>query len=108
MAPNSREADLNLLLASYLGFGRQARKTIDELTTEELGPIDEDYRRWLVETVSAARSQVSKYVADHCVNGHWDRRLDRAEDEWVAAQFPWMTKRNRKRTIAYGWWGTLF
>ena len=106
---DAREKELNAILAEYLRTVRRSPRTVADVASEKVGETDGQHVRSLVVEVSTAMSQICEYMRVE-VNPKAGSALrrDRAAHEWATLRFPWMTKKNRSRAFAYGWWISLW
>ena len=98
------EPDLNRLFAAALEFGSDWRRPVRELVAELLPGWSRDDREALAALVDECRSAIEAHVeATHVrVGGDWTRVEEQQTDAWIAARFPWMTQKNRRRALSQG------
>jgi hypothetical protein len=98
------EPDLNRLFAAALEFGSDWRRPVDALAAEQFPGQPQDDRDALAVLVEECRSAIEAQIeATHVrVAGDWTRVEEQQTDAWIAARFPWMTQKNRRRALSQG------
>ena len=96
--------DLNRLFDAALAFGANWRRPVGDLAAEHFPDQPQDVRDALTTAVEDCRSAIEAHIeATHIrVAGRWTRTEKQQADAWIADQYPWMTRKNRRRAIRQG------
>jgi hypothetical protein len=96
--------DLNRLFDAALASGAKWRWPVGELATEHFPDQPEDVRQALTTAVEDCRSAIEAHIeATHIrLAGRWTRAEKKQADAWIADQYSWMTRRNRRHAIKQG------
>jgi len=104
LMPALSAPDLNRLFDAALAFGANWRRPVVDLVAELFPDRPQDVRDALTTAVEDCRSTVEAHIeAAHIrLAGRWTRAEKRQADAWIADQYPWMTRKNRRRAISQG------
>jgi hypothetical protein len=86
---------------------RSARTGVDQSATWRPGifpDLPQDHRGALTIAVEDCRSAIESHIeATHIrLAGRWTRAEEQQADAWIADQYSWMTRKNRRRAISQG------
>jgi len=104
MAAALSAPDLNRLFDAALAFGANWRRPVGDLAAEHFPDRPQDDRDALALAVEDCRSAIEAHIeATHIrLAGRWTRAEKRQADAWIANQYSWMTRKNRRRAISQG------
>jgi hypothetical protein len=104
MAAALSALDLNRLFNAALAFGSDWRRPVGDLAAEHFPDRSPDDRDALTTTVEDCRSAIEARIeATHVsLAGRWTRAEKQQTDAWIADEYPWMTRKNRRRAIGQG------
>jgi hypothetical protein len=96
--------DLNRLFGAALAFGANWRRPVGDLAAEHFPDEPQEVRDALAVAVEECRSAIEAHIeATHLrLSGRWTRSEKRQADAWVADQYSWVTRKNRRRAISQG------
>lgn len=96
--------DLNRLFDATLAFGANWRRPVGDLAAEHSPDQPQDVRDALAGAVEECRSAIEAHLeATHiCLSGRWTRSEKLRADAWIADQYSWMARKNRRRAISQG------
>jgi len=96
--------DLNRLFDAALAFGANWRRPVGDLAAAHFPDQPQDVRDALTTAVEECRSAIEAHIeATHIRGaGRWTRAEKQQADAWIADQYSWMTRKNRRRAISQG------
>jgi hypothetical protein len=96
--------DLNRLFNATLAFGADWRRPVGELAAEHFPDASQSDLDALTRAVEDCRSAIEAHVeATHIrLAGRWTRAEKQQADAWIADEYSWMTRKNRRRAISQG------
>jgi hypothetical protein len=104
MAAALSAPDLNRLFNAALAFGANWRRPVRDLAAEHFPDRSQLDRDALTSAVEDCRSAIEAHIeAEHIrLAGRWTRAEKLQADAWIAGEYSWMTRKNRRRAISQG------
>jgi len=104
MAAALSASDLNQLFNATLAFGSDWRRPVGDLASAHFPDRSQGDRDALTTSVEHCRSAIEARIETTHIRlaGRWTRAEKQQADAWIADNYPWMTRKNRRRAISQG------